>query len=172
MPAPELATILAEAGRLKLSGEALASAAGIRPETLSRLRRAEDCRLSTLRRLASAVGLSVEVLPYRAEASRAGRALRLAARKLSAGRRQAISATDLETAIRDPEAGTRWPGHLAGLLEELPIELLHDLVIEGTTSFEALSRLADRLGLTAAGEKEGTIAWIEEMAGDRVASAT
>ena len=172
MSAPELEQILAHAKSLGLSGRELAEAAGLCPETVSRLRRAADCRLGTVKRLAAAAGLKLELRPRRPDAARkrTGPAARLAARKLSAGRRREISAEQLVAAIRAPEAAEPWTAHLHGLLEELPVETLHDIVLDGDLGFADLLRLAERLDV--AGETAGeTLDWLEEMAGDGVAQA-
>jgi hypothetical protein len=68
-------------------------------------------------------------------------------------------------AIKHEAQATNWSAHLAGLLEEMPIETLHDLVLDGDASFDDLVRLARNLHL------EGpTIDWIREMAGNIVGS--
>lgn len=85
----------------------------------------------------------------------------MAARKLSAGRRRAIPEETLARLLRDADAREvdTWAPHLRGLLEELPLESVHDLVIYGWTDFPRLAYLARRL------DCEGeTVDWIHEMA--------
>ena len=58
-----LTEILATARSQGLTQVELAARAGIAVETLSRMKRADDLRFSSLRRLAAAVGLRLALLP-------------------------------------------------------------------------------------------------------------
>lgn len=139
----------------------LAAAAGIRPESLSRLKKAGACRLVTALELARAVGLTSLVLEER----RTPRvAASVAARKLSAGRRKAITAGELVESLTDGKVVRDRRGHLTGFFEELPIESVHDVVLEEGLDYVRLVELSRALG--AEGD---TVDWLAEMAGDRVA---
>jgi hypothetical protein len=95
--------------------------------------------------------------------------LALAARKLNAGRRRHIAEATLARLLRDADGDevAAWSAHLRGLIEELPIESLHDLVLAGWTDFGRLQHLARTLGC------EGdSVAWIDEMAEPAVADAS
>jgi transcriptional regulator with XRE-family HTH domain len=58
-----LGQIIIEAKKQGMEQKALAEKAGISQETLSRAKKASDIQLSTLARLAGAVGLKVTVAP-------------------------------------------------------------------------------------------------------------
>jgi DNA-binding phage protein len=149
-----VAQILALARQRGLDQTAVAKRAGISPESLSRLKKSGKCRLATALDLARAAGLKhLGLRPdVRVSAS-------IAARKLSAGRRIPITAEalvrSLETGVLKPEQRV----HLLGFFEELPIESVHDLVLDEGLDFERLTALAHELG--AEGE---TVEWLGEMA--------
>ena len=90
----------------------------------------------------------------------------LSASKLSAGRRLPIGAKELVLALRTckPQGGYR--AHLYGFFEELPIELVHDVILDERLDYAHLASLANEL--RAEGE---TVDWLAEMAGDSVATA-
>ena len=140
---------------------ALAARAGISGEILSRLKRSGGGRLATVLALARAAGFKTLELT---EQSAGHVAASLAARKLSAGRRLPIAADELVLALRtgSPQGGHR--AHLYGFFEELPIELVHDTIMDEGLDYAHLARLAREFG--AEGE---TIDWLAEMAGDRLA---
>lgn len=141
----------------------LASRAGISPESLSRLKKAGSCRLTTALDLARAAGLKTLELGDRPVGKVAAA---IAARKLSAGRRLPISAEELVAALSTGEPREELRAHLYGLFEELPIEAVHDLILEENLDYASLVKLAEELG--AEGE---TLDWLSEMAGDGVADA-
>jgi transcriptional regulator with XRE-family HTH domain len=62
-PQTLLAEIVEIGHRQGLTQAAIAERAGIAVETLSRLKRADDLRLSSLQRLAAAVGLRIALVP-------------------------------------------------------------------------------------------------------------
>lgn len=63
MPAQPLLTEILETGRRQgLTQSEIADRAGLAVETLSRLKRADDLRLSSLERLAQAVGLRITLV--------------------------------------------------------------------------------------------------------------
>jgi DNA-binding phage protein len=150
------------ARKLGIAQSALAESAGISPEQLSRLKRTGACRLSTALALAHAAGLKELTLSAPVTHSAAA----LAAKKLSAGRRRPISPEILVANLRPGVVQTTGRAHLLGLFEELPIESVHDLVLEEGLEYESLLVLAESLG--AEGE---TIDWLKEMAGDGLAQS-
>jgi hypothetical protein len=82
----------------------------------------------------------------------------MVAGKLNAGRRHQIPARELRrllTKFRPSAAAKRAFSHLVGVIEEIPLDQLHDLVIEGSASLPALRRIADFVG----GEGP-TVEWI------------
>ncbi len=141
----------------------LAARAGISAESLSRLKKAGGCRLATALELARVAGFKTLELT---EQSADSVAASMAARKLSAGRRLPISAEDLILALRTgaPQEGHR--AHLYGFFEELPIEVVHDVILDEGLDYAHLASLAKELG--AEGD---TIDWLAEMAGDGLADA-
>ena len=141
----------------------LAQRAGISAESLSRLKRAGGCRLSTALDLARAAGLATLEL---SEPSLPKVAASIAARKLSAGRRRPISARELVEALRSDEPLGQVRVHLYGFFEELPIELVHDVILDEELDFRHLVWLAEVLGTE--GE---TRDWLTEMAGNGLADA-
>ncbi len=158
-----IAEIIAFARERGVDQATLAERAGISAESLSRLKKAGGCRLATALELARVAGFKTLDLT---EQSAAKVATSMAARKLSAGRPQPISAEDLILALRTgaPEEGHR--AHLYGFFEELPIEVVHDVILDEGLDYAHLVRLANELG--AEGD---TIDWLAEMAGDSRADA-
>jgi hypothetical protein len=141
----------------------LAARAGISPESLSRLKRAGRCRLITAFDLARAAGLTrIELRPPPATNVAAA----IAASKLSAGRRRAVTGAELAAALSATDPPAQFRPHVYGFFEELPIESVHDVVLEEHLGYAKLYELATSLG--AEGE---TVDWIAEMAGDRLAPA-
>ena len=90
----------------------------------------------------------------------------MAARKLSAGRRLPISSEEPVLALQSDTRQAEFKVHLCGFFEELPIELVHDVILDESLDYAHLGWLAKELG--AKGE---TIDWLPEMAGDGVADA-
>ena len=158
-----IAEVIAFARENGIDQGTLASRAGISAESLSRLKRAGGCRLGTALELARAAGFRRLELTKES----AGRvAASLCARKLSAGRRLPIGAGALVLALRSGEPRDRHRAHLYGFFEELPIEAVHDVILDEGLDYAQLVTLANALG--AEGD---TIDWLAEMAGDRVADA-
>jgi len=158
-----IAAVLAAAKANGIDQATLAKQAGISAESLSRLKKAGGCRLETLLALARAAGFTALELAARADPRIAAS---LAATKLSAGRRLAIAAGDLVRALRGGEVRAEQRAHLCGFFEELPVELVHDVVLDEGLDYANLAALARRLG--AEGE---IVDWLQEMAGDFVAHA-
>jgi DNA-binding phage protein len=142
---------------------ALAARAGISAEALSRLKKAGSCRLTTALALARAAGLTTlefgAARPRRVAAS-------IAARKLSAGRRRAMGADDLVSALASGEPSRAYQAHVIGFFEELPLEIVHDVILDEELDYGRLRALA-----TAVGAEGDTVDWLAEMAGDGVAHA-
>jgi transcriptional regulator with XRE-family HTH domain len=158
-----IAQILAFAKDQGLDQATLASRAGISAESLSRLKKGGSCRLTTALELARVAGFRKLDLTTQAESRVAAS---LSALKLSAGRRLPISAEELISALRSAEPLSEHKVHLYGFFEELPIAVVHDVILDEGLDFAHLSLLAREFG--AEGE---TVDWLEEMAGDRVAEA-
>lgn len=161
--------VLEFAKRSRIDQASLANEAGIAPEALSRLKKAGNCRLATVLALARAAGLTrislaVDLVAAIAPADHAAAAV--CARKLSAGRRVAIAADELVAALRADESPARHRAHLFGFFEELPIDAVHEVILDEGLEFAHLAAVARRLG--AEGK---TVEWIEDMAGDGVATA-
>ncbi|MGE0121072.1 MAG: hypothetical protein AB7S71_24080 [Dongiaceae bacterium] len=147
----------------------LATQAGIAPEALSRLKKAGNCRLATALGLARAAGLTRIILepgPADVAAPADRSAATVSARKLSAGRRVPITADELVAALRADEVPARHRAHVFGFFEELPIDAVHEVILDERLDFPHLAQAARRLG--AEGK---TVEWIEDMAGDGVATA-
>ena len=155
--------IIASARRRGIDQATLAARAGISAESLSRLKKAGSCRLATALDLARAAGLKTLELRDRSPGKVA---TVLAAGKLSAGRRRPMSSEDLLQVLRTGECPAEFRGHLCGFFEELPIELVHDVILDETLSYSHLVLLARELGVE--GE---TVDWLAEMAGDGLADA-
>ncbi len=141
----------------------LATRARISPESLSRLKKAGSCRLTTALELARAAGLN-ELHLGEAPAGRVAAAI--AASKLSAGRRLSISAEDLVSALASNEPSRDHKAHLYGFFEELPIETVHEVILDEDLDYTHLVWLANSLG--AEGD---TVDWLAEMVGDGLADA-
>jgi hypothetical protein len=141
----------------------LARHAGISAESLSRLKKAGGCRLATALDLARAAGFGTLELTDHPFAKVAAS---MAARKLSAGRRLPISSEDFVLALQSDAPQAEFRAHLCGFFEELPIELVHDVVLDHNLDYTHLVWLAKELG--AEGE---TIDWLAEMVGDSLADA-
>ncbi len=158
-----IAEIIAFARERGIDQMTLAARAGISAESLSRLKKAGGCRLATALELARVAGFKTLELT---EQSADSVAASMSARKLSAGRRLPISAEDLILALRTGAPEDAHRAHLCGFFEELPIEVVHDVILDENLSYAHLASLAKELGV------EGdTVDWLAEMAGDRVADA-
>ena len=154
--------IVAAAKARGLSASAIAHRAGITPASLSRVRRSGRFNADTLERLLAAVDGEIVV---RVRQRTPTRALSLVARKLNAGRRESLSAAELRhllTKFRPSALAERAYSHLVGVVEELPGEQLHDLVIAGDASLPALRRIA----LYVDGEGP-TVDWIHAQLASR-----
>ena len=158
-----VATIFEAARTAGIDQATLASRTGISPESLTRLKKAGSCRLTTVLELARAAGFKTLDLTTPTVGHVA---TSVAARKLSAGRRLPISAEEFISAIVSGEVAEQHKVHLYGFFEELPIELVHDVILDENLDYEQLVLLAHELGIE--GE---TVDWLKEMAGDRVANA-
>ncbi len=158
-----IAEIIAFARESGIDQVTLASRAGISAESLSRLKKVGGCRLATALELARVAGFQTLDLTNQSAGQVASS---LSACKLSAGRRLPISAEGLVLALRNRDSRDRYKAHLDGFFEELPIELVHDVILDEGLDYAQLASLANELG--AEGE---TVDWLAEMAGDCVANA-
>ena len=158
-----ISEIIAFARESGIDQVTLASRAGISAESLSRLKKMGGCRLGTALDLARAAGFKTLDLTNQPASQVASS---LSACKLSAGRRLPISAEELVLALRTREPQEGFRAHLYGFFEELPIELVHDVILDERLDYAHLASLANEL--RAEGE---TVDWLAEMAGDCVANA-
>ncbi len=158
-----IAEIIAFARERGIDQVTLATRAGISPESLSRLKKAGGCRLATALELARVAGFKTLELT---EQSADSVAASMSARKLSAGRRLPISAEELVLALQTGTPEDAHRAHLYGFFEELPIEVVHDVILDENLDYTHLALLANELG--AEGE---TVDWLAEMAGDGLADA-
>ena len=158
-----IAQILAFAKDQGFDQTTLASRAGISAESLSRLKKGGSCRLTTALELARVAGFKKLDLTKQTESRVAAS---LSALKLSAGRRLPISAEELISALRSDEPPNEHKVHLYGFFEELPIEVVHNVILDEELDYAHLISLANKFG--AEGE---TVDWLTEMAGDCVAEA-
>ncbi len=158
-----IAEIIAFARERGVDQVSLAAQAGISAESRSRLKKAGGCRLATALELARVAGFKTLELT---EQSADNVAASMSARKLSAGRRLPISAEELFLALQTGTPEDAHRAHLYGFFEELPIEAVHDVILDENLSCGHLVRLAKELG--AEGD---TIDWLAEMAGDSLANA-
>lgn len=153
--------IITHARQQGMDQATLARRAGIAPESLSRLKRDGRCRLVTALELAHAAGLRRLELE---ECTSSMGAATMASRKLSAGRRLSISPDELIDALSSETPDKKMLGHVCGFFEELPLESVHDVILDEGLHYARLVSLARRLG--AEGE---TVEWLEEMASDGLA---
>jgi transcriptional regulator with XRE-family HTH domain len=153
-----ISEIIKRARQRGLDQSELAERAGISAEALSRLKRSGRCRLGTFLALAFVAGMRrldlVEELPGAAS---------IAATKLSVGRRVSLTADELVKELARGGTGEH-EAHMYGFFEELPIETVHDVILDERLDCAQLVAFARRLG--AEGE---TVEWLEEMAGDGMA---
>ncbi len=152
-----IAEIIAFARESGIDQVTLASRAGISAESLSRLKKVGGCRLGTALELARVAGFKTLDLTKQSAGQVASS---LSACKLSAGRRLLV------LVLRTREPQDRYRAHLYGFFEELPIELVHDVILDEHLDYAHLASLANKL--RAEGE---TVDWLAEMAGDSVANA-
>ncbi len=148
-----------EAGRERgLSAGDIAVRAGISPPNLSRIRKTGRFNADTLERLLAAIDGDIRVT---VRPGKSIRTLPLICKKLNAGRREHLSPETLRhllTRFRPSAKARRAFSHLVGIVEELPLEQVHDLVIEGDATLPSLKRIADYV------EAEGpTAEWIDEQ---------
>lgn len=92
-----------------------------------------------------------------------GMAAGVAARKLSAGRRESISGNELGAILSHGVCPTKFKPHILGFFEELPIKSVYDVAMEWNLDYDVLNFLARTLGSDGK-----TVEWIKEMARTRV----
>ena len=148
-----------EAGRKRgLSASDIAARAGILPANLSRVRKTGKYNADTLERLLAAVDGETRVTVAAAEPAQT---LPMICKKLNAGRRRQLPIETLRrllTRFRPSQRANEAFSHLVGVMEELPLEQVHDLVIEGDATLPSLKRIAEFT------QAEGPTAnWIDEQ---------
>jgi hypothetical protein len=148
-----------EAGRKRgLLAADIAVKAGILPANLSRVRKTGKYNADTLERLLAAVDGETRVT---VGARKPGQTLPMVCKKLNAGRRRKLTQEALRrllTRFRSSQRANDAFSHLVGVMEELPLEQVHDLVIEGDATLPSLKRVAEFT------QAEGTTAeWIDEQ---------
>ncbi len=135
----------------------IAERAGISPAALSRARKTGKFNSDTLERLMAALDISVTL---EAKAAPRSDALSIVTKKLNAGRRLRLKPEELRPFLRDfrpSKKAERAYSHLVGVIEEVPIDQLHTLIMDGKASFRSLARIA------AFVEGEGeTVEWIRD----------
>ncbi|MEQ9326996.1 MAG: hypothetical protein RJQ21_06845, partial [Rhodospirillales bacterium] len=135
---------LIEAGRRKgLRAGDIAVRAGISPANLSRIRASGRYNADTLERLLAAVDADIRIVSRDRVPPVI---LSLVTTKLNAGRRERISPEDLLqllTKFRRSKLAERAYSHLVGVIEELSVEQLHDLVMEGSATLPSLRRITE-----------------------------
>jgi len=86
--------------------------------------------------------------------------LEIALRQINASCPEKISRAGLIECIGKGKCGKKWQPHIYAFLEELPVELIHDIVLSNVVTFEELGRAVEIWGC-ADGPTTG---WIREMA--------
>ncbi len=86
--------------------------------------------------------------------------LAIALRRINAPCPVEISRESLIACIKEKDDNTEWRAHMVSFLEELPVELIHDMVLSGVFTFQELSEAIIKWECT-----DGTTTrWIKEMA--------
>lgn len=134
---------LIDAGRREgLRAADIAVRAGISPANLSRIRASGRYNADTLERLLAAVNADIRIV---SRDRRPPAILSMVTTKLNAGRRDRLSPEELLqllTKFRRSKLSERAYSHLVGVVEELSVEQLHDLVMEGSATLPSLRRIA------------------------------
>ncbi|PIW26034.1 MAG: hypothetical protein COW30_17060 [Rhodospirillales bacterium CG15_BIG_FIL_POST_REV_8_21_14_020_66_15] len=154
-----------KAGRSRgLNAAALATRSGISPSNLSRARGTGRFSADTLERLLAAADVEVTVTA-KGESDKDRRALQSVVTKLNAGRKVKTTPEEFKRLLlrfRPSAENGRLFSHLVGLIEEIPVSQVHDLVLEGSASLPALARIAAHV------EGRGpTVEWINERTGKK-----
>jgi len=136
----------------------IAARAGISPASLSRIRKSGRFNADTLERLLSAVDCEISVTQ---RAKPQDQTLSAIVTKLNASRREHVSVGEMRnllTNFRPSASAERAFSHLVGIVEELPLEQVHDLILQGTATLPALRRIAAYV------DGQGpTVRWINEQ---------
>lgn len=85
--------------------------------------------------------------------------IRAATRSINTSLPVEISDAQLESILRSGETDNTWSAHVKIFLQEAPIELIHNLVISGATSFDRLDSLYFNFA-----KSSNTWRWVHEMA--------
>lgn len=148
-----------DAGRKRgLTVADIAVRAGLLPANLSRVRKSGKYNADTLERLLVAVDGETRVT---VAAGKPAQTLSMICKKLNAGRRRQLTQEALRHLLirfRSSQRASDAFSHLVGVMEELPLEQVHDLVIEGDATLPSLKRIAEFT------DAEGpTVDWIDEQ---------
>lgn len=141
-----------------LRANAVAARAGISKTNLSRIRRTGKYNADTLERLLSAADVTFEVKPRAIEKE----TLSLVVKKLNAGRPEKLTEGEFEHLLLrfyPSKAAERAFSHLVGLIEEIPLDQVNNLVREGSAALPSLQRICDYVG----GRGE-TAEWLNDRA--------
>ena len=92
-----------------------------------------------------------------------GQALPVLLAEINAPRPRPLDAEAFVSCLKATDSDPRFLPHMRALFEEIPIELLHNLVLDGVTDFDELAAAAETWGCADA----ESVAWIREMAAFR-----
>jgi len=147
-----------------LNAADIAERAGISAAALSRARRTGRYASGTLERLLGAIEAKLVV----SAAGRPPSPLPTIVKKLNAGRKHHFTTDEIRRLIKNFRPGPSSEpaySHLVGVIDEVTIGQLHDLVLSGDTSFRSLARIVDYV------DGEGPTAdWIRERIARKRAS--
>ena len=151
-------SILGNARQQGLTAKDVAQRAGIEPANLARVRKTGRFSADTLERLLGALNCEFEVVFRPMEEPRT---LAFVQSKLNAGRKKKLSLEELRkhlTKFRASKAAEQAFSHLVGIIEEVPLEQIHDLVRQNDATLASLLRIAKYV------EAEGeTVEWIRDQ---------
>ena len=86
--------------------------------------------------------------------------LAIGLRQINASCPKDISRETLIACVKGKECPKQWRAHMVSFLEELPVELIHDMVLSGVFTFQELNDAFNKWECT-----DGpTTLWIKEMA--------
>lgn len=151
--------ILANGKAQGLTSKDIAVRAGIAPSNLSRIKKTGRFDADTLERLLFASNSYAQIIQNK---KKNDGTLSFICQKLNAGRKIKISDQELHqlcTKFRKSSLSNKAFSHLIGLVEETPLEQVHNLILEGDATFPALKRICDFT------EAKGPVAeWIYDRA--------
>ena len=141
-----------------LTDKDLAQLAGFKPTNLARIKKTGKCNSGTLEALLGALNCELHLTVREQEGPRT---LEFVTKKLNAGRLHKLTLEELRrflTKFRRGKDAERAYSHLIGLVEEVPLEQIHDLVRQNDATLSSLQRIADYVN----GEGE-TVNWIHDQ---------